>query len=138
MCLVVTSKMGSDAHNIAQHPIKVYKIMKKYNDCYFFPIRPGSVAIGKTVYAKTKSEPFRKHIYDPRLVKIYVEGEGVHAYVSLPAARNSWFGGNVITEWEIPKGTKYWVGDFRGEIAATQMKFIREVEPRVEPEEDIF
>lgn len=129
MCLITYNK-----GKIAEKPIKVYKIMrldkerKDYD--YFFPIqREKGANIGDTVKASVDNEPKTEGILETQYYVIH--GEGVHAYVTYGDALKSWvycyICGAILTEWEIPAGAKYWDGDYynEGEIAATEMKFIK-------------
>ena len=53
--------------------------------------------------------------------------QGVHGYVTMSSAKFKKQSNEVVTEWEIPAGAKFWIGTgySKGEIAATEMKFIK-------------
>ena len=124
MCLFVENPIP----NVAEKPIKVYKLLlndkiRNQPDVYRFVCQGGVVNIGETVKA-SKSNYQRLSWYGGAYV---IKGEGVHGYITKKDALNTGFYYDVITEWEIPVGTKYWIGAgySKGEIAATEMKFIK-------------
>ena len=120
MCLFTDNSIP----NVAEKPIKVYKLLnRKEPDAYQCICQGDIVKIGETVKA-SKSNHQRLLWYGSGYL---VEGEGVHAYVTKKDAQNTEFYYEVITEWEIPAGAKYWLGNWhsKGEIAATEMKFIK-------------
>ena len=120
----------------AEKPIKVWKILLKLSeDTYYTPIQLVEVKVGDTLYASKPDKPvincyktlFRK------IITKRIDEQGVHAYQKKEYAKsvslNRW---RVVTEWEIPKGCKYWLEEIQGnekvyseEIAATEMKFIK-------------
>lgn len=111
---------------IAKKPIKVYKVMFDKSTLlkkrYATPCQCIMVTVGDTLKAAERIKP-RKCDGTFR-----VEGEGVHAYITMEAAKKGIYTYDVITEWEIPAGAKYWIGDgylSTNEIAATEMKFIK-------------
>lgn len=124
MCLFVENPIP----NVAEKPIKVYKLLlhdkiRNQPDVYRFVCQGGVVNIGETVKA-SKSNYQRLSWYGGAYA---IEGEGVHGYIAKKDALNTGFYYDIITEWEIPVGAKYWVGNThsKGEIAATEMKFIK-------------
>ena len=121
MCLLVDNPNP----NVAKKPIKVYKLLikAKKTDTYRFICQNGRVKFGETV--KASKSNYQRLLCDDN--GYLIEGEGVHAYVTKKDALNSHFLYDVITEWEIPAGAKYWLGNqpSKGEIAATEMKFIK-------------
>ena len=124
MCLFTNNPIP----NVAEKPIKVYKLLNKnkdinWTDVYYFICQNGTVNIGETVKA-SKSDYQRLSWYYSGYA---IEGEGIHGYVTEKDALNTDFCYDVITEWEIPTGAKYWLGNLcsKGEIAATEMKFIK-------------
>ena len=117
MCLI-TSKPAK----IAEKPIIVYKVLLLLSPkIYRTPYQATVVMIDDTLRASVDTEPYE--IYGDYEIK----GEGVHAYTSKECAKETYLPYNVITEWEIPAGAKYWegTGGCEGEIAATEMKFIK-------------
>lgn len=110
------------AAKIAEKPIRVYKCLIDKVDFYKTPVRNVIVRIGDTLYARRNEEPE----YKDGILEI--EGEGVHAFISPDYIKYSLLYDEVVSVWEIPAGTIYWEGDTCGcvgEIAATEMKFIR-------------
>lgn len=141
MCLIIESI--ADYH-VAEKPMTVYKILRKDDDKYKTPFQGIVCEIGTSIRARRKFDNIDIDTDD--IGRDHeVNGEGVHAYKSLFAARhsdlpysytfaNKYF---YITEWEIPKGAKYWEGIENSclEIAATEMKFIDIIE-QCKPQED--
>ena len=122
MCLFVSNPIP----NVAEKPIKVYKLLNRDLNCpnvYHFICQGGVVNIGETVKASKSNYQKLLWCYGGYAV----EGEGVHGYVTKMDALSTEFYYDVITEWEIPAGAKYWLGNdcSEGEIAATEMKFIK-------------
>jgi hypothetical protein len=125
MCLF-TSTMQPQ---IAKKPIKVYKMLiRNIKDRYDSVCGYANhLKVGDIVKAKGKND-LNLVIFGAAQGEYMVADEGVHAYVTLDAAKNGAYFYDVISEWEIPAGTKYWLGDNRfseNEIAATEMKFIK-------------
>ena len=125
MCLTIND-FKKDAR-VAGKSITVYKFLLKKDNNYLTPYMKSKVKIGETLKASEDKAPvfFNE-----------ISGQGVHAYKTLAAAKLekiTWTGGignACIAEWEIPAGTTYWEG-IRGsqfEIAAKEMKFVREIE----------
>ena len=114
---------------IAKKPIKVYKVLLKAGkDRYCSACgRARSLKVGDIVKAKENND-LNLVTFGAAQGAYKVKGQGVHAYVTLYAAQNGRYVYDVISEWEIPAGAKYWLGDNRfskNEIAATEMKFIK-------------
>ena len=123
MCLYTNNPIP----NVAEKPIKVYKLLynsREVPNVYLFICQGGIVKIGQTV--KASKSNYQKLLCSDDGGYI-IEGEGVHGYITKKDALNTYFNYDVITEWEIPVGAKYWVGNknSKGEIAATEMKFIK-------------
>lgn len=129
MCLLVNN-IDKDAR-VAGKPITVYKILKKYADEFFTPYQNVVCEIGDTLKGRLTNNCLN---YETE-----IGSAGVHAYKSLLAARHSSFASSdgefndyvlYITEWEIPKGARYWNGVKISylEIAATEMKFVKVIE----------
>lgn len=127
MCLKL-SKENANA-KIADHDIVCYKLMYGYCD------DNGNVGI-VSPYQNTR-HPFNKTIAaNGKVVKDYwnemcdflVIGKGViHSYSFLEGAMDdmeNYFDGNIIFKAIIPKGTKYYVGDFCGIPAFGSKKLI--------------
>lgn len=125
MCLFTDNPIP----NVAEKPIKVYKLLNRdYTDInkpdvYRFICQDGAVTIGETVKARKSNYQGLSFCY----AGYTIEGEGVHGYRTKKDTLNTEFYYEVITEWEIPAGAKYWLGNLcsKGEIAATEMKFIK-------------
>lgn len=132
MCLTTT-----EPAKIAEKPIIVYKILLILplgDEIYRTPCMGNSVTINDTLKASVVTEPsYDVGIYGALVYTI--EGEGVHAYTSIEKAKIERQAfclvamryNYIVTEWEIPAGAKFWEGTDRceGEIAATEMKFIK-------------
>lgn len=123
MCLFIDNPIP----NVAEKPIKVYKLL--YNsrivpDTYLFICHFGTVEIGQTI--KASKSNYQK-LSRSSAKEYIVEGEGIHGYITKKDALNTSFYYDVITEWEIPTGAKFWIGNknSKGEIAATEMKFLK-------------
>lgn len=122
---------------IAKKPIKVWKLLEKEKEELVTPMMRQSVKIGETVYAKNPDKPLHKRTVPLLLTEdIYyeIDEQGVHAYILKEQAEDNLVGYRrafrtnlILTEWEIPKGAKYWVGDYLSpdHIVATEMKFIK-------------
>ena len=123
---------------IAEKPIRVWKILVKLSEgIYCTPHQFVEVKVGDTLYARNPDKPVVKY-YETSFGKISVSvigSQGVHAYQKKEHAESLPLGvDKVITEWEIPKGSKYWLeellgneGIYSGQIAAFEMKFIKEL-----------
>lgn len=114
--------------HIAKKPIKVYKLLISENKDEYSSAcgHARNLKVGDIVYAKEGND-LNLVTFGDAQGEYMVKGEGVHAYVTLDAAKNGRFTYDVISEWEIPAGAKYWLGDNRfseNEIAATEMKFV--------------
>lgn len=124
MCLTIND-FKKDAR-VASKPITVYKILLKKDSGYITPYMNFKVKIGETLKASEDKAP---------VFFCEINGQGVHAYKTLAAAKFekiAWAGIGItcITEWQIPAGTTYWVGikESVHELAAREMQFIRELE----------
>lgn len=127
MCLYTTIPA-----KIAEKPIIVYKVLYLYrillsgDEIYRTPCQGTSVMINDTLKAVVNTEPTETCINNKSF--FVIEGEGVHAYTSKKNAKKHSYTFYTITKWEIPAGAKYWLGTdpySKGEIAATEMKFIK-------------
>lgn len=119
---------------IVKKPIKVYKVLIIENkDRYSSACgRARNLKVGDIVKAKEEND-LDLVTFGAAQGEYMVKGEGVHAYINLYAAKNGRYVYDVISEWEIPAGAKYWLGDKRfskNEIAATEMKFIKVCEEK--------
>lgn len=121
MCLFT-----SQPAEIAVKPIIVYKVLvltpaKEYST----PCQGNIVKVNDILKASVSAEPTEICINNKSI--FVIEGEGVHAYTSKAFAKQTSLFYHVITKWEIPAGAKYWLGtdECEGEIAATEMKFIK-------------
>ena len=111
---------------IAKTSIKVWKLLIKTDNGFKTPYQDFVVNIGDTIKAKEpnvfiESAPYINTVF-------CIDKQGVHAYKTQRKAKRSKLPNEIITEWQIPAGAKYWVGSeySKGEIAATEMKFIKE------------
>ena len=121
---------------IAEKPIRVWKILIKFSKgIYCTPHQFVEVKVGDTLYARNPDKSVVKY-YETSFGKISVsiiDSQGVHAFQDKEYAKSVtfFFENEVVTEWEIPKGCKYWletgIEPFSHEIAATEMKFIKEL-----------
>ena len=127
MCLY-----ASQPAKIAEKPIIVYKVLILYrillsgDKIYRTPCIGTSVMINDTLKAVVDTEPDEECINGKSI--FVIRGEGVHAYTSIYYAKKHSYSYYAITKWEIPAGAKYWEGTdpySKGEIAATEMKFIK-------------
>ena len=121
MCLFT-----SQPAEIAVKPIIVYKVLISTGDkIYSTPCQGNIVKVNDILKASVHTEPTETCINNKSF--FVIKGEGVHAYTSKAFAKQTYFYYGAITKWEIPAGAKYWIGDYlsEGEIAATEMKFIK-------------
>lgn len=121
MCLIKTHRFPK----ISTKQITVYKLLYLYNSKnkeYFTPYKRVKVNMGETIKAK---KSWLRGIF-----KEDIEGEGVHAYLTLEKALMNKFlmDGNfiIVVEAIIPSFTPYWIG-FEGEIAASKIKIAEEL-----------
>ena len=120
MCLILSNKVPM----VAEKPIRVWKLLMPFGSKYITPYQEITVNIGDTIRAANPDAPIQMST----LFENYTLGkQGVHAYTSKKHAKKICNCYDVVTEWEIPAGTKYWVGAdiSEGEIAATEMTFIK-------------
>ena len=112
MCLYTNIKTPL----IATYLIRVWKRLIKTDNGFTTPYQYVAVKVGESLKA-----------LDPDAEAHCIGAEGVHAYITQDKAEKNKCYDEVITEWEIPAGAKYWLGDSfsSGEIAATEMKFIK-------------
>ena len=113
---------------IAKKPIKVYKVLLREDKDRYLSIcgHARNLKVGDIVKAKEEND-LDLVTFGAQQGEYMVKGEGVHAFVTLYAAKYGIYSYDVISEWEIPAGAKYWLGDrfSKDEIAATEMKFIK-------------
>lgn len=112
MCLYTTNITPLTA----TEPIQVWKILIKTDNGFATPYQRVAVKVGESLKALI-----------PYTIDYRIAAEGVHAYKTKHAATVDKVFNEIITEWEIPAGAKYWLGNWRskGEIAATEMKFVK-------------
>jgi hypothetical protein len=114
---------------VAKKPIRVWKrlkIFKKEDEIiYKTPYQYVVVKVGDSLKALDNNTEVQE--VDP--MGRYLIGEkGVHGYITMSSAKFMKPFNEIITEWIIPIGAKYWIGKgwlSTGEIAATEMKFIK-------------
>ena len=112
MCLIKIHRFPK----ISSKPITVYKVLIPLNRIFITPCQSCKVYIGDTIKAR---KAWWKGVF-----KEGIEGEGVHAYVSIDNAKENIYGNDVIAEVEIPPYTPYWIGK-AGDMAASKMKIIK-------------
>ena len=129
MCLVT----NNPTPKVANKPIRVWKVLRIFKDedsentiKYCTPYLNVSVNIGETLRAAGSSQKLK--LYRNTNFSI-VQGQGVHAFISIKHAllEEYFINHGIVTEWEIPTGAKYWIGigPWHGQIAATEMNFIK-------------
>lgn len=134
MCMIVDNPEPL----IAEKPIRVWKILTKLSeDTYLTPIQLVEVKVGDTLHARNPDKPIMSYYKIPfgiiDTTPVVIDSQGVHAFQDKEFVVSGSFTdpNEVITEWEIPKGCKYWlqsdVATPSREIAATEMKFIKEL-----------
>ena len=134
MCMIVKNPEPL----IAEKPIRVWKILIKLSkNTYCTPIQLVEVKVGDTLYARNPDKPILSYYKTPfgkiNITSVVIDSQGVHAFQNKEYAKSVSFLylEEVVTEWEIPKGCKYWLeADIETpshEIAATEMKFIKEL-----------
>ena len=120
MCLFTNNKTPI----IAIEPMRIWKRLIKTDNGFKTPYQDIEVKVGESLKELFPNKEVSKSI----LFKKYViDAQGVHGYVTRSTAKFFKDSNEVITEWEIPAGAKYWlgIGSSSGEIAATEMKFIK-------------
>ena len=123
MCLYTANKTPL----IAIVPIRVWKRLNiieiKDKITYRTPYQDIEIKVGDILLGLN---PNKKVLEGINFKKCIVDIQAVHAYKTKYDAEFWKEYGEIITEWEIPAGAKYWVGSeySKGEIAATEMKFI--------------
>ena len=133
MCMIVDTPEPL----IAEKPIRVWKILIKLSeDTYRTPIQLVKVKVGDTLHARNSDKPIMNYYKTPFgkiNVTPVIDSQGVHAFQDKEFVISVSFASpnEVITEWEIPKGCKYWlendVATPSRKIAASEMKFIKEL-----------
>lgn len=132
MCLVVYT------NSVTQQAMRVYKVLIKSGDKYYSPFQYKPYSIGKTYRTDSDNTPHLLNFKEPFTA---ITKEAIHAYINLYAAelfKKGYHGSSknvpfdlpieyVITEWEIPEDTVYWISCNEQEIAATKMTFIKEI-----------
>ena len=124
MCLYTANKTPL----IAIVPIRVWKRLNiieiKDKITYRTPYQDIEIKVGDILLGLN---PNKKVLEGINFKKCIVDIQAVHAYKTKYDAEFWKEYGEIITEWEIPAGAKYWVGNkySKGEIAATEMKFIK-------------
>ncbi len=119
---------------VAKEPIKVWKLLRKFqshiNDSYSYrtPYMDTPVKIGKILQASCPTQELIP-CQTFKSTMFMVMDQGIHAFISKKIAILGEYLINhgIVTEWEIPVGAKYWVGNgsSKDEIASTEMKFIK-------------
>ena len=120
MCLTTSNPVTQ----LAEKPIQVWKRLIKTDNGFKTPYQYVAVKVNESLKALYPDAKVRGNPYFPEHI---VDIQGVHAYITQDKAEINKCSNEVITEWEIPAGAKYWIGDecSLGEIAATEMKFIK-------------
>ena len=112
---------------VAKKPIKVWKRLIETDNGFETPFRHVEIKVGESLKGLNPNAEAQENIFAPDFFSEYiVDIQAVHAYKTKYDAEFWKEYGEIITEWEIPAGAKYWVGSeySKGEIAATEMKFI--------------
>ena len=109
---------------IAIEPIRVWKRLIKTDNGYETPFRHIKVKPDETLKGLFPDKKAEENVLSLNYI---VDAQGVHAYETQTEAEFCKCFDEIITEWEIPAGAKYWIGNRRSnkEIAATEMKFIK-------------
>ncbi len=131
MCLIVSS------NSVTQQAMRVYKVLIKSGNRYYSPFQYKLYSIGETYRTIMDDIP---HIHNFKEPLSTITNEGLHAFTNLYAAkvfRRTLFCHikvpfdipikYVMTEWEIPEDTVYWISCDEQEIAATKMVFVKEI-----------
>ena len=124
MCLYTNNKTPI----IATEPIRVWKrltIFKKGDKIILrTPYQYCVVKVGDSLKALDNNAKVQEVI---TLGRYAISVQGVHGYITKSTSKSMKHSNEVITEWEIPAGAKYWIGTgySKNEIAATEMKFIK-------------
>ena len=129
MCLFTDNPIPK----IAKTPIRVWKNLRKFQSAingssiYRTPHMDTPVKIGEILQASLTEELMQYQT--PESTMFIVDIQGVHAFISRKSAilEEIFLSHGIVTEWEIPAGAKYWIGNgcSKNEIAATEMKFIK-------------
>lgn len=108
----------------ATEPIRVWKRLIKTDNGFETPFRHIEAKVNETLKGLFPDKELRESIH---IRKYVADEQGVHAYITQNDAEINKWPPEIITEWEIPAGAKYWIGTgYSGaEIAATEMKFIK-------------
>lgn len=97
--------------------ITVFKRVIKSSNIYYTPYQLCYIEIGETY---SSSENIFNSIF-----KYYIEGEGIHSYISLNSAKFHDIAPNeIIVECIIPKGSWYYLGEF-DDIASNKLKYVK-------------
>ena len=120
MCLFTNNKTPI----IAIEPMRIWKRLIKTDNGFETPYQDIEIKVGDILLGLN---PNKKVLEGINFKKCIVDIQAVHAYKTKYDAEFWKEYGEIITEWEIPAGAKYWVGNkySKGEIAATEMKFIK-------------
>ena len=124
MCLL------TDNHRpkVAKKPIRVWKRLIRTVNGFKTPYQDIEVKVGKSLKGLNPNEEVQGSVFASEFSPKYiVDIQAVHAYNDNVMAKRKRKFGEIITEWEIPVGAKYWLGvsSSYGEIAATEMKFVK-------------
>ena len=120
MCLFTNNKTPI----IAIEPMRIWKRLIKTDNGFETPYQDIEVKPGDCLKGLFPNKEAPKSIHFKKYV---IDAQGVHGYVTMSTAKFFKDSNEVITEWEIPAGAKYWLGHAcsSGEIAATEMKFLK-------------
>ena len=113
---------------VAKKPIKVWKRLIETDNGFETPFRHVEIKVGESLKGLNPNAEAQENIFAPDFFSEYiVDIQAVHAYNNNLTANIEREYGEVVTEWEIPAGAKYWLGDDSSydEVAATEMKFIK-------------
>ena len=108
---------------VAKKSIRVWKRLIKTNNGFKTPYQDIEVKPGDSLKGLNPNAVVQEDVFSSEYI---VDIQSVHAYNDNVTAKIERQFGEVITEWRIPVGAKYWLGySSYGEVAATEMKFIK-------------
>lgn len=112
----------------AKKPIRVWKRLIKTDNTFRTIFKTPYTGIKVKIGNSLKGSNPNAEVKEDNFSEEYTVGiQAVHAYTTKISAIIGKQFGEVITEWIIPVGAKYWLGYGCSyeEIAATEMKFIK-------------
>lgn len=113
---------------VAKTPIRIWKRLIKTDNGFKTPYTDIEVKVGDSLKGSNPNAEVQEYFFSSEFSPQYmVDIQAVHAYNNKLLAKTKKQFGEVITEWRIPVGAKYWLGNYPSfdEVAATEMKFIK-------------